>query len=361
LDYNLFKGKHYFLAGINAATQLIGSLLFQHFKHTNCTTYDEKNVECVTGAARAACALLLAAALCAAAPAILTGCSAGGGAGAAGSAGASDTFAMPESITEANFHSTDATWQDNLAIDTAHVAAGWVAASAQTQGTAALKLQVVCNDFSYNYDLPRDGTSIVCPLNMGSGAYTFRIMQNTSANNYVEVMRTAAQVDLETEFAPYLAPNIYCNFDASSAVVTKARELAAGATDEADVLARVYDYITENVSYDTAKAAALANSTGYVPNPDETLAAGTGICFDYSALAGAMLRSLGLPCKVVTGYVEPADIYHSWNLVYINDEWVGVSVAVQANTWSIVDTTFAASAGTVTAEDSADYTQRYVY
>jgi transglutaminase/protease-like cytokinesis protein 3 len=98
-----------------------------------------------------------------------------------------------------------------------------------------------------------------------------------------------------------------------------------------------------------------------VPNPDETLAAGTGICFDYSALAGAMLRSLGLPCKVVTGYVEPADIYHSWNLVYINDEWVGVSVAVQANTWSIVDTTFAASAGTVTAEDSADYTQRYVY
>jgi hypothetical protein len=42
LDYNLFKGKHYFLAEIIAAAQLIGSLLFQHFKHTNCTTYNKK-------------------------------------------------------------------------------------------------------------------------------------------------------------------------------------------------------------------------------------------------------------------------------------------------------------------------------
>lgn len=64
-----------------------------------------------------------------------------------------------------------------------------------------------------------------------------------------------------------------------------------------------------------------------MPNPDETLASRSGICFDYASLAAAMLRSLGIPCQVITGYVGPESLYHAWNMVYIDGSWVGVAIS----------------------------------
>ena len=74
-----------------------------------------------------------------------------------------------------------------------------------------------------------------------------------------------------------------------------------------------------------------------------TLASGTGICFDYASLGAAMLRSLGIPCQVITGYVSPDDVYHAWNMVYIDGEWISVEISIKPNSWTRVDLTFAAS------------------
>ena len=98
-----------------------------------------------------------------------------------------------------------------------------------------------------------------------------------------------------------------------------------------------------------------------MPSPDETLALGTGICFDYASLSAAMLRSLGIPCKVVTGYVSPDGVYHAWNLVYINGSWTSVEFSVRAGEWSRVDLTFAAAGAGDTVGDGTSYTDRYVY
>ena len=184
-------------------------------------------------------------------------------------------------------------------IDVSSASKGYVGASAVNN--SRLKFQVVRGERSYNYDLPGDGTPIICPINMGDGAYTFRIMQNTSGSSYVEVASATADVKLESEFAPYLVPNVFCNYTPSSAAVTQARSLVAGAQNEGEVVRAIYDWVVDTIAYDKAKAAELADATGYVPNPDSTLSSREGICFDYASLAAAMFRSLGIPCQIVTG------------------------------------------------------------
>lgn len=55
-----------------------------------------------------------------------------------------------------------------------------------------------------------------------------------------------------------------------------------------------------------------------------------GICYDYSSLFGSMLRSLGIPTKLVMGRKDDIEAYHSWNEVYLEDE----------NKWVTIDTTY---------------------
>ena len=68
------------------------------------------------------------------------------------------------------------------------------------------------------------------------------------------------------------------------------------------------------------KAKTLASSKGYEPDPQKTLKERKGICFDYASLAAAMLRAVGIPCRVVTGYVDN-NYYHSWISAYANGRW----------------------------------------
>ena len=105
----------------------------------------------------------------------------------------------------------------------------------------------------------------------------------------------------------------------------------------------------------------MATATGYIPDPDRTYEERTGICFDYASLAAAMLRSLGIPCKIITGYVSPDGIYHAWNMVYIDGEWISVEISVGPDSWTRIDLTFAAAGAGSTVGDGTDYTDRYVY
>lgn len=285
----------------------------------------------------------------------------GGGGGATGDGGSTSgpDYAVPSSLALSAFHNDFAQTGNGCAIDTSALAEGYVGAAASSD--SRLKFQVSKGDMSYNYDLPGDNTPIVVPVNMGDGPYNFRVMQNTSGNNYVELFSVVENVKLNSEQAPFLVPNMFVNYNDSSAVVAKARELAAGCTNQGDVVRNIYEWVVANITYDHDKAAELASATGYVPDPDATLASGTGICFDYASLGAAMLRSLGIPCKVVTGYVSPDDVYHAWNMVYINGEWVSVEISIKPNDWTRVDLTFAASGAASTVGDGTSYTDRYTY
>lgn len=297
--------------------------------------------------------LLLSLAACALA--FLTAC--GGGSDSGTTSGAA--FAQPSSVETVTYDAGAAVKGSSCSIDTSHVSQGYVAATGNSG--ARLKLQVTRGDRSYNYDMPNNGTPMFAPINMGDGSYTFRIMQNTSGSNYIELLSTTANVKLESEFAPFLHPNIFCSFDEGSAVTRQARELTAGASTQADALKAICSWIVDNVTYDTAKAEVLSTTTGYIPNPDDTLASKTGICFDYASLGAAMLRSVGIPAKIITGYVSPNGLYHAWIMVYIDGSWQTAEFKVNPKDWSRVDLTFAAAGSSAFTGDGVGYEDRYVY
>lgn len=126
----------------------------------------------------------------------------------------------------------------------------------------------------------------------------------------------------------------------------------------------IYQYVTTHITYDTEKAASV--STGYLPDIDETLRTGKGICFDYAALTASMLRSLSIPARLDIGY--SGDVRHAWVDVYIESiGWVKRAVEFNGNEWKMIDPTFAAAAGNEDNEaideyigDSSNYTVQYI-
>ncbi|MBQ9059481.1 MAG: transglutaminase domain-containing protein [Atopobiaceae bacterium] len=270
------------------------------------------------------------------------------------------SFSLPEHILTSRFNEEAATQNNDAFIDVSEAHLGYFGARAVNP--ARLKLQVRSGDMSYNYDLPSDGTPIVVPVNMGNGHYEVRVMQNTSGTNYVELASVETDVTLDSEFDPYLRPNLFCTYTDESSCVSEARTLCADAQNQGEAVQAVCSYIIENVTYDQEKADALESVSGYVPNPDETLSSGKGICFDYASLGAAMLRSLGIPCRIVTGYVSPGELYHAWIVIYIDGEWQTAHFSVDQNTWSRVDLTFAAASSPLEyVGDGKTYTDRYTY
>ena len=122
-------------------------------------------------------------------------------------------------------------------------------------------------------------------------------------------------------------------------------------------------YLIENIKYDKEKASTVEN--GYMPDPDETLRSGKGICFDYAALMTGMLRSQGVPCKLVVGYAGTA--YHAWISVWTQEAgWVDNVIYFDGSVWHRMDPTFASSGKQSPSimkyiGDGNNYTAKYMY
>lgn len=91
----------------------------------------------------------------------------------------------------------------------------------------------------------------------------------------------------------------YVNFTADSLPVTKAEELADGASSDLDIISSVYNYIITHFTYDYSKASSV--TSGYLPDIDEVFTSEKGICFDYAAVMTFLMIAviLVLIAKVV--------------------------------------------------------------
>jgi transglutaminase-like putative cysteine protease len=70
-----------------------------------------------------------------------------------------------------------------------------------------------------------------------------------------------------------------------------------------------------------------------VPVLDSVFNAKKGICFDFSSLFGGVLRSQGIPTRLVMGYIpELGDgtVLHAWNEIWIDYRWVAVDATFDA-------------------------------
>jgi transglutaminase-like putative cysteine protease len=122
--------------------------------------------------------------------------------------------------------------------------------------------------------------------------------------------------------------------------IAKAKELVGDIPDALDKVAVVYDYVVDNFVYDDYKAATV--KSGYLPVLDTVLEEKKGICFDYASLMAGMLRSQGVPCKLIVGYAGSA--YHAWISVWTEEfGWIDGAIYFDGTMWHRMDPTFASS------------------
>lgn len=168
----------------------------------------------------------------------------------------------------------------------------------------------------YIYDLPV-GKQTTLVLSEGSGAYTISVMRNTAGTRYVPVLTKTFIADIADETAPFLASTNFVDYANAPNTIAKAKELAGGEKDHAKIIEDIFSYVIK-MDYDYLKARFV--KSGYVPELDNILKENKGICFDYAALMAGMLRSQGIPCKMVFGYMN--NQYHSWVSVWDGENWV---------------------------------------
>lgn len=249
-------------------------------------------------------------------------------------------------IATGNFTGAKTLENDIASVDISDAASGVVQVS--YKGSCSnVKVRITMGDNVYDYGL---SGSAVYPLQSGSGEYNVKVLENISGKTYAIALDESFSAEV-SDFSPYLLPTQYISFSQSDNCVKKAAELCAGCDSDAEKIAAIFKYVTDNISYDKQLAASV--KSGYIPDPDSTLAKGTGICFDYASLFAAMCRSQSIPTKLVMGYVQ-GNMYHAWNEVYTKETgWVTLDLFIEKNKWNLLDPTFYASADN--KSDAAEY------
>lgn len=203
-----------------------------------------------------------------------------------------------------------------------------------------LKVQITQPDGSnYNYDLTDTGDWERFPLTQGNGTYTVKLLEHIEGDRYSIRDTYPLELTLSDPMAPFLLPSQMVNYTRDSEAVRLAGQLTNLAEDDGERIELLFDYVVDHIDYDYDKSASV--EPGYLPDPDETLAAGKGICLDYAALLCAMARSQGIPCRLVTGYAGEEKTYHAWVEVWCETEGtVDGAIPLSAGAWTRLDPTF---------------------
>ena len=141
----------------------------------------------------------------------------------------------------------------------------------------------------YVYNLDEGGKVDTYPLQMGNGTYKISVLENTKADKFRLVKCTEVELNMEK-------------------------------------IEEVYLNSIQNIDWQESSMAVKA----YLPDIDKIVEEKTGICYDFASLYAVLLRSQGIPVKLVKGYTSNAKGYHAWNEVY--DEETGE--------WHIIDITY---------------------
>ncbi|MDR2088407.1 MAG: transglutaminase-like domain-containing protein [Clostridiales Family XIII bacterium] len=230
---------------------------------------------------------------------------------------------------------------DKASIDASNMAEGYVLLKYTGGKSVPIKVQITKKGGeNYTYNLKNDGTVEAFPFSVGDGEYTINIFENISGSKYALAFGKTVDVKLRHPFLPFMYPNQYVKFNASSAATRQAATLASGRATDLEKLDAIYQYVVANFTYD--KELAKNAPAGYVPNVDAVLQSKKGICFDYAAVMSAMLRSQNIPCKLVIGYAGTA--YHAWVNVFVeNVGWIDKAIYFDGEKFSLMDPTFASS------------------
>ena len=233
---------------------------------------------------------------------------------------------------------------DLVQLDYSNVNEGYFQVKTLNANHKCLKVQVfkVANDTTpQKYDINKDYQYETIPLMEGNGEYLIKVYENTQGNKYAVLISLTFNITLSSAVFPYLYPNQIVDYNADTKAVDKAFELIGNQSSELERIKKVYGYVVDNVKYDWDKVQQV-QGIYVLTGVDTTLNTLKGICFDYAALTETMLRSQGIPTKVVTGYVDEG--YHAWIEVYASEVgWINPARYFYSDSWNSTDPTFDAS------------------
>ncbi len=220
---------------------------------------------------------------------------------------------------------------DSFLMDTTHGGEGYIAVTAKSEEPVKIKL-IAPGGSERVYNVPNTGLVAYYPLSDGSGTYAIQLLKKADAsageNMYVQVLQGSCAASLFDEFQPFLRPSTYVWFTGYSDCVAAAAKICAGVSSDDRKIEKIKEFICDSLSYD--ESLAESEDQSFIRDPDAILARKTGTCLDYAVLAAAMLRSQGIPTKVVYGAMNGVEGPHAWNMVYTSSRgWFRMDLSSQ--------------------------------
>lgn len=216
--------------------------------------------------------------------------------------------------------------QPNISLD--NLASGKVEVRYLSHQDKTVKVLVQKDGLKYFYTINNQGLYESLPLQLGKGSYKIVIYENASGNSYYRRQEQTVYYEPEDPNTVFLQSVQSMAWDEEMEAIVLARELTENLETDVEKVAVVHKFIADNFDYDYDKIKSL--SPGYTPDVNAFFSDRRGICYDYSSLFASMLRSVGIPSKLVKGYTVYTSTYHAWNEVYLAGRWQVIDVCYDA-------------------------------
>lgn len=220
----------------------------------------------------------------------------------------------------------------------------------------------------WHYDTGNKGKcKIKVPLTYGNREYTISVtsaMKNESTGLGRASKKAELTVNLTnvSNTGAFLLSTGEVIFDADKMFIKKATELSQGCKNDFEKVAKIYDWLTNYLRYKDTEYTALGI---YKCDLDKLYLRGTGVCYDYAVILAAMLRSQGIPSRVVFGkyanYMPEEG--HVWNEVYIQSSGSIKTdkMHITGNKWCRLDPTMSRENVSQTAIDYMNNSSNYIW
>lgn len=219
-------------------------------------------------------------------------------------------------------------WGQAKWLDTTEVDKGVVGVTYDKPANKRMKVMIQKGQDKYTYDLIQTNKEENFPLQLGNGSYKISLLEQTQGTKYRLVGAETIDVQVAVAQDVYLTSTQNVNWNKDDDAIKAAQTMVKGITVPNQKIDKYYGHMVDGYAYAYDKLATLPST--YLPNIDTTYADKEGICYDFSSLYASMLRSQGVPTKLVKGYATTAEGYHAWNEIY----------DAKTKEWYIVDTTY---------------------
>ncbi|HZK33600.1 MAG TPA: transglutaminase-like domain-containing protein [Tissierellaceae bacterium] len=187
-----------------------------------------------------------------------------------------------------------------------------------------IKVMVEKDKEKYYYNLNKPEELI--PMQLGKGNYSVKVLEKISGNKYKVIGKKEINVIKEMGNEVFLNSSQPVYWKDEVELIKLTKNIVKDKNTEKEKVEAVYNYVINSIEYDYNKINNINDN--YVPELDKILSIKKGICYDYASLLAGMLRSEGIPTKLVKGYKDDLKEYHAWNEVFLEGKW------------QIIDTTY---------------------